>query len=107
LLSRTAFVVDHIFKEGSLPLWRPSELCGVPTLGNPQIGIFYPPNLLILVLGPVFSLGFRFMICLFLAGIFTYLYCREIGMSFSGALFAALAFLLSGFIATKTMWNFT
>ena len=101
LLSRTSFVVDHIFKEGSLPLWRPSELCGVPTLGNPQIGILYPPNLLILVLGAVFSLGFRFMICLFLAGIFTYLYCREIGMSFSGALFAALAFLLSGFIATN------
>lgn len=101
LLSRTTFVVDHILQSGQLPLWRPSELCGIPALGNPQIGVFYPPNLLTLLLGPLFSLGLRFVACLLFAGLFTYVYCREIGMVFFASLFAALAFMLSGFIAAN------
>ncbi|MCX6357526.1 MAG: hypothetical protein NT045_06605 [Candidatus Aureabacteria bacterium] len=101
LLSRTAFVAGALLENGALPLWRPVESCGIPTLGNPQIGVFYPPNLLVLALGPVRSLGLRFILCVFLGGLFAYAYAREIGLGWCGGVFAGIAFMLSGFMATN------
>ena len=100
LLPRVAFVWGHLLRGEGLPLWRPAELCGIPTLGNPQIGVFYPPNMLVLLLGPLGSLGVRFILSVLLAGAFTYLYCREIGLGRFASLFSCIAFMLSGLIAT-------
>src|SRR5579871_3906516 len=35
-----------VLQSGRLPLWNPYLLCGQPYLGNPQMGVFYPLNLL-------------------------------------------------------------
>lgn len=42
-----AYLLD-VWAHGHFPLWEPAEACGYGFLGNPFVGYFYPPNLLLL-----------------------------------------------------------
>ncbi len=43
------FVVRTIHATGTLPLWNPHQFLGYSVVGNPQYGLFYPPNWLLLL----------------------------------------------------------
>ncbi|NVN99725.1 MAG: hypothetical protein HXX17_10400, partial [Geobacteraceae bacterium] len=87
--------------EGRTPLWNPHIYTGQPLVANAQSGLFYPPNLL---LGPL-SAGkvatIRVFFNLIVAGIFTCLFCIELGISAAGATLAAITFTYSG---PLTVW---
>jgi hypothetical protein len=76
-------------REGRFPLWNPHEFLGMPFVATLQSAMFYPPNWLcaVLPLGRAINLGI--LLGLFLAGVFTYLWCRRLGVSRAGALAAA------------------
>ena len=79
-------------KQGVLPLWNPYVLCGTPFAGNMQSALFYPPNVVFLIM-PVYaaaraSIVFHIGLSLF----FTYLLARYVGCKRSGAMVAAMAF---------------
>lgn len=38
--------IDYNLHRGDVPWWNPLLLCGTPMAGIPQIGLFYPPNLI-------------------------------------------------------------
>lgn len=44
------FVVRNV-QQGILPLWNPHQFLGYSVVGNPQYGLFYPPNWLLLLFG--------------------------------------------------------
>jgi len=91
------FWVDAI-KSGEFPLWNPYYYSGIPLLATLQPAIFYPLNILLLILP--FELAFNWIIILhfFLAGVFTFLLLRELGASITGSLIASLVFMLSGYL---------
>ncbi|HBR17856.1 MAG: hypothetical protein A3G39_08375 [Deltaproteobacteria bacterium RIFCSPLOWO2_12_FULL_43_16] len=91
------FWVDAI-KNGEFPLWNPYYYSGIPLLATLQPAVFYPLNILLLILP--FDLAFNWLIILhfFLAGIFTFLLLRELGASIVGALIGALIFMLGGYL---------
>ncbi len=37
-------MVESLHRYGRLPAWNPSSFCGMPLVGDPQAGLFYPPN---------------------------------------------------------------
>lgn len=76
-------------REGRFPLWNPHEFLGMPFIATLQSAMFYPLNWLcaIMPLGRGINLGI--ILGLFLAGVFTYLWCRRLGVSRAGALAAA------------------
>ena len=76
-------------REGRFPLWNPHEFLGMPFVATLQSAMFYPLNWLcaIMPLGRGINLGI--ILGLFLAGVFTYLWCRRLGVSRAGALAAA------------------
>jgi len=78
----------------SLPLWTPYMHSGFPILAEGQIGAFYPPNLILFFLLP-FEAAYTYNIILHfvLAGIFMYIYTRQINMSKVGATISVLVFL--------------
>ncbi|MEO0102659.1 MAG: YfhO family protein [candidate division WOR-3 bacterium] len=90
----------------AIPLWNPYIFSGMPFLGDVQSQIFYPLNwLLAFISSP--SPGFTFwvleikmIIHFFLAGIFFYLFLRELNLSFYASLFGAVIFTFSGFLVT-------
>jgi hypothetical protein len=82
--------------QGHLPLWNPYINGGQSFIGNGQSAIFSPFNLL----GYLFPLYSSYVVTailrLFVAGIFTFLFAREIGLSKPGALLAMVTFTFSG-----------
>lgn len=78
----------------SLPLWTPYMHSGFPILAEGQIGALYPPNLIMYFFLP-YKIAYTYNILLHfvLAGIFMYVYVREIGMSKTAATITVIAFL--------------
>lgn len=90
-------------RQGMLPLWNPYNFSGYPHMANWASAIFYPLHLIMLVLGEVESFIFLKASSIFLAGMFTYLYLRNIGQKVLSSMFGAVAFSLS---ATMLIWGY-
>ena len=85
-------------RQGRFPLWNPHLACGVPSLASMQIAVFYPLNVLLAPLGPFTASGIAAFLKLLLAGVFTMLYLRRMGLSPAAGLAAAIVYALSGFM---------
>ena len=83
-------------EEGKLPFWNPYIFTGQPLVANAQSALFYPPNLLLAWLPPGQVANIRNIFNLLIAGAFTFLFCRELGISSRGSILSALAFAFSG-----------
>ena len=85
-------------KGWNFPLWNPYQFSGHPILANPQNGLFYPPNGFFFLFP--FDIAFNAVIILhfFLAGLFTYLFLRDLKVSSTGSLISGLIFMLSGYL---------
>jgi len=89
------FAVESL-RHGTIPLWNPYAFCGTPFVANMQSAVFYPPNLLFLVM-PV-GLGFTATVVLHcaLAGIFMLALLRTLGIARAAAVVGAVAFMFNG-----------
>lgn len=95
----------EMLKKGGLPLWNPYNFSGNPHLANFQTGVFYPLNIVFLLLP--FNLAWTIFIILqpFLACLFTYLFLREIKVSRIGSIFAGVAFSYSLYFTVWLEWG--
>ena len=89
---------EFVYQQKSLPFWNPYICCGTPNLGAIEVGLFFPIRLLLAPLGPFWGSGPAAFIKLCLAGWFTMLYVRLLGVSGPASLLAGLVFSLSGFM---------
>ena len=74
------FSVD-VIKQGILPLWNPNNFSGWPVLSNFQSAVFYPFNVLYFVLPQIYAWSLLVILQPLLAGFFTFLFARRIGIS--------------------------
>jgi hypothetical protein len=81
------------------PQWNPYLLGGLPYVAAMHGDIFYPTFLLRMMMSTDHAMTWEFIIHLFLAGLFTFLFLRSWSVSFAGALIGGLAYMLSGPIA--------
>ncbi|MGG4144509.1 YfhO family protein [Paenibacillus algorifonticola] len=81
-----------------IPLWNSNLSLGMPFLADVQTSVFYPPNLIYAILPFNTAYNFSFLLCLTLAGSFTYLYLRSIKLSRRAAFVGGLAFMFSAAI---------
>jgi len=81
------------------PLWNPYLFGGMPYVAAMHGDIFYPTFLLRMVLPTDVAMTWGFIIHVFLAGLFTFIFLRALGIGFAGALVGGLAYMLSGNIA--------
>lgn len=87
---------------GHLPLWLSGIHGGMPNVGEGQTGIFYPPNLVLFsLLPPVAAFNYSIILTFFLAGLFTYFYCRSVGLGRGPSLLAGIAFMMSAFFVVR------
>ncbi len=101
---RTLIAVG-IVRAGSLPLWDPYKLGGVPLLATaPGAGFFYPPSIIYYVVSPLRGFGVSACLHLFLAGMFMYFYLRSIQLDRISSMFGAISFQLSGYFLVNLMW---
>jgi hypothetical protein len=89
---------EFVYQQKIFPLWNPDICCGAPNLAAIQCGLLFPIRLLLSPLSPFTASGLAAFLKLCLAGWFTILYARKLGVSDGGSFLAGLAFSLSGFM---------
>ncbi len=86
-----------------LPLWDPYTFSGHPFLANGQHSALYPLSFLFYVLPLWRAFGVFVWLQLGLAGVFTYLFARVLGIRRLGSLIAGIAFQFSGFMTVSAV----
>jgi hypothetical protein len=89
---------------GQLPWWSDNHSLGQPFLADPNYTVFYPSNLLYLVLPFNAAFNFQVVLHVFLCALFTLLLARALCFSWPASLVAAAALAFSGF--TLSLGNF-
>jgi hypothetical protein len=94
----------HAITHGELPFWNPHQGLGFAVLGDPQYGLFYPPNWLLLLPGPLaHMLSWLSFAHLTFGAIGCALLAELLGASGAGSVVAGVAFGLSGY--TTSAWT--
>jgi len=98
-----AFFADGL-KQGKLHLWCPYIYSGFPLFAESQTGFAYPFNLIFFFLFPT-SIAYHYGMVFhyFLAGLFMYLFLRQIRLQRASSFFGAAAFMFSGFMVTRLL----
>ena len=92
-----SFAVSAL-KDGIIPLWNPYSYSGQPFLANLQSALFYPPNLIFLIMSLPAAFTWGVVLHLFLAGLFCYALLRQWRLSPLAAVFGAVVFMLNGYL---------
>ena len=97
-----AFLHDRL-SNGDLPLWNPFAFSGQPFAADPQSGALYPPALVSYGLfapatGMVILVTFHYLV----ATVSSYSFARLIGAGRLGAVYAGLAFGVSGYLLARS-----
>jgi hypothetical protein len=94
------FWATEFHRTGHIPLWDPYMFGGLPFVGASHGDIFYPTSFLRLLLSPDTVLNIVFAGHLILAGVFTYLFLRALGVTWTASVTGGLAYQLSGIVAS-------
>lgn len=103
------FVAGYAFREfgaamlkatGGFAQWNPFLFGGMPYIAAMHGDIFYPTFLMRMIMPTDAAMTWSFMLHLFLAGFFTYRFVRASGFGFFPALFAGVAYMMSGQLAS-------
>ena len=91
------YIIKKILTKGSLPTWNPNEGLGTPLIANLNTEVLNPLKIPLNVYPNPFLQDMFFLLRLFVTGLFTYLFLREIKLSEASALLGASFFMLSGY----------
>ncbi|CAN5630309.1 YfhO family protein [soil metagenome] len=103
------YIAGYAFREfgaatlresGSFPIWNPYLFGGMPFVAAMHGDIFYPTFLLRMLVPTDVAMTWTFLIHIFLAGLFAYIFLRATGFGFAGALLGGLAYMLGGQLAS-------
>jgi len=89
---------EDSLKQGQLPFWLPNIKSGMPNISSINTAFFYPTIILsyLLRIPPHLIFNYDFLLHVFLAGFFMFLFARAIGTSVYGGIFAGVVFMFSG-----------
>jgi hypothetical protein len=83
------------------PLWNPHEFLGIPFIGQMQTGALYPPNFILYLIFPApYAFDISLILHFALAGFFTFLYARLMGLRPLPSFLGGCVFAFSGFLAS-------
>ncbi|MBD3155544.1 MAG: YfhO family protein [Candidatus Aenigmarchaeota archaeon] len=92
------FLIHQTFqKYGQLPLWNPSYYSGHPFVSNVLSSMFYPINIMYLFFNPDIVFNYVFLLDIFLVGIFTFFFTKQIGLDNKSSFFSSLTFMFGAY----------
>ena len=93
------FAASSLKAGHGVPLWNPYLMGGTPYVAAMAGDIFYPTFLLRLIMPTDIAMTWSFMIHVFLAGFFTYLFLRAWGLRYIPSVLGGVAYLMCGPLA--------
>jgi hypothetical protein len=100
---RDRFVARAIEAGEGIPRWAPGVYGGAPALGAPELGLLYPPNLLLAVLATERARALGIALHLVLAAFGARALARKLGADGAAATLAGLAFAFGGALVSSHM----
>lgn len=94
-----AFAAESLKSGHGFPLWNPYLFGGMPYVAAMHGDIFYPTFLLRMIMPTDAAMTWSFMIHIFLAGFFTYLFLRGWGVRYVASIVGGVTYLMCGPIA--------
>jgi hypothetical protein len=91
-------------KVGEIPLWNPYTNCGMPFLATYQAALYYPLNFPHWFADSARAISLIYLLHIFVAGAFMFLWVREIGGDNLSATFGGTAFMLCSFVVYILTW---
>jgi hypothetical protein len=95
-----SFYADFVKEYHRIPLWNPYIFCGLPFVDAMHGDTFYPLAALQFFLPLFKALGYKLVITVFLAGVFTFLYLRKMTFTLWAAVIGGTIYMLSGFLVS-------
>lgn len=96
------FFAESMLKDGELPLWIPYTFSGEPFIANMQTAMFYPLNVILFsIFPPHLAFGYGYLVHIFLAGFFMYLFMRYIKLDKFSSFISAIVFMFSGYLTAQ------
>jgi uncharacterized membrane protein YfhO len=92
------FLYDEIHLHRSIPYWNPYIFGGMPFWAHFESTIFYPLGFLFYLVSPEKAYGYTMFLHFVLAGGFTYLLARSLGLTEFGSFVAAAIFTCNGYV---------
>jgi hypothetical protein len=86
------------YHRGELPGWNPSIFSGEPLLAAYRPGALYPPMLVLSLLPPFLAFQILVLGSLAAAGVFVFIYLRQLGAGRVGAYVGGMAFCLGPYL---------
>lgn len=95
------FAAEFFKQFHAVPQWTPYLFGGMPYAANPTFGdTFYPGFILRLILPVDLGMTFGMMLHITLAGIFTFLFLRELKLEWGAAFVGGAAYLFTGMVVS-------
>jgi hypothetical protein len=85
-------------REGTIPLWNPFVMSGMPFQAEPQTALFYPLHALYYLLSTPTAWSLALILRMWLTAMFMTLLMRSIGATKTGAIISGVAFAFGGFV---------
>ena len=98
-------LVVEAFKNKEMPLWNPYSFSGQPLLANLQSAPFSITNLLFFIFPFKAAWSVQIILPQVLAGLFMYLFLKEINLSKTASVFGAAILPFSGFFIAWLEWG--
>jgi len=95
-----SFYADFVKEYHRIPLWNPYIFCGLPFVDAMHGDTFYPLAALQFILPLFKALGYKLIITVFLAGVFSYLYLRKMEFTLWASVIGGTIYMLSGFLVS-------
>jgi len=92
-LPNAEYLRASLWRYHQWPLWNAQIFAGQPFAADPLAGLWYPPNLLLLLLPLPFAFNVLFVLHLAWAGYGLFSFLRAEGLSFAAAFIGGLAFM--------------
>jgi hypothetical protein len=86
-------VADHWRQTGSMPMWDPYILCGLPVVDAMHGDLFYPVSLFYLVMSLEKALGYKILLHVWLAGVLMYFLLRTLHLKRRSSLVGGLGYM--------------
>lgn len=94
-------VRNEAYRAGELPMWTPDIFMGAPLLANPQLGTYYPPNILTAPFRAPNAIKISILMHSLLAGLgLIFLYRSVIGKQLLPAIVSAGIFAFGGYVGS-------
>lgn len=91
------FTIEEL-KNGRIPWWNPFSFSGNPHVADFQTSVFSPFNLLFFIFPFIDAWSLLILLQPLLAGLFMFLFLRQLKISKEGSLLGSIAFMFCGFI---------